>query len=150
MVKVEQYKAGSVIFHEGTKGNALYRISDPVDAKVNIVKDYDSPQSTTLATLTANQQFGEMGVITGEPRNATAVAKTDVTLEVITRDDLLEYCKDHPELLMELLSDSSVKLRNLTCNYVSAIAALGKYKKEIDSDGKASTETIKNLKKYAK
>lgn len=81
---------GETIFRQGEQGNALYLIDD---GQVNIVMQNGAPnESGILAQLGPGQSFGEMALLTGEPRSATAVATQDTLLLRITKehfDDLM-------------------------------------------------------------
>jgi len=81
---------GEIIFHQGEPGNALYFISDGlIEIKSNANGD-----GKIIATLGPGQSFGEMALLTGEPRSAAAIAKSDISL--------LKIAKDHFDALMEI------------------------------------------------
>ena len=59
--------------------------------------------------LTKDQFFGEMGIIEGYPRSATAVALGDVTeLSVIAKNDFEDYCKRKPEKTILIMKNWSL------------------------------------------
>ncbi|MEW6061990.1 MAG: cyclic nucleotide-binding domain-containing protein [Bacteroidota bacterium] len=83
-------KAGEVIFHQGDPGNALYLIND---GQIEI-RSGTNGQTRTIATLDSGHSFGEMALLTGDPRSASAIAITDATL--------LRLGKDQFDALMEI------------------------------------------------
>jgi len=83
-------KAGEVIFRQGEPGNALYLIHD---GQIEIQSSTNG-QARTIATLGSGHSFGEMALLTGEPRSASAIALTDATL--------LRLGKDQFDALMEI------------------------------------------------
>ncbi|MEK6651154.1 MAG: cyclic nucleotide-binding domain-containing protein [Bacteroidota bacterium] len=80
---------GENVFRKGDDGDALYLI----DAGTVAILLEEGSSSEVLAELGAGQSFGEMALLTGEPRTATAHARTDVELLRIDKvhfDELLE------------------------------------------------------------
>ena len=70
-------KAGETIFKEGETAKELYVIrSGQVEIRLG---------NRLLATLVANDIFGEMALFDSAPRSATAVAKTDVALVPVSK-----------------------------------------------------------------
>ena len=66
---------GSVIFYEGTTGNEMFVI---LGGSVALYR-----HKQLLATLKFGQTFGEMSVVSNEPRSATAVAAEDSNIYVM-------------------------------------------------------------------
>jgi CRP-like cAMP-binding protein len=88
-VSPREMAAGETIFHRGDAGDALYLIES---GTVSILLN-ERGQEQVLATLEAGQSFGEMALLTGEPRTATARAASAVKLLRIDKehfDELLE------------------------------------------------------------
>lgn len=79
--------AGETIFRQGDVGDALYMIHE---GEVDIVVGDASSAGGKLARLGAAQSFGEMALLTKEPRTATAVAVTDCSLLRISKEDFDE------------------------------------------------------------
>lgn len=69
------FKPGEIIFHEGGGGNKLFIIQD---GEVEITKQVDD-EEVPLANLKIGAVFGEMALVDGSPRSATARAVTEVT-----------------------------------------------------------------------
>ncbi len=116
--KVESYPKGTVIFKEGETGDCMYDIHF---GRIGIYKDYGTPNEKLLTTLSANQFFGEMGMLENEQRSATAVVLDDnTTLETITADDLKELFDNNPPKLEMILAHISYRLRKLTNEYMGA------------------------------
>lgn len=89
-VQPVQFPSGREIFRMGDKGDALYLIEK---GRVSIVAGGSKDKVSTLAELGPGNSFGEMALLTGEPRSATAFAVTDTSLLRIDRehfDELLE------------------------------------------------------------
>lgn len=120
--KVESWPAGTVIFREGEAANCMYDIHY---GSVGIYTAYGTPDETKIAQLGANQFFGEMGLVAGEPRSATAVTLADnTTLEVIDMDELRALMEKNPPEVWAIVSHLSGRLRKLTRDFMDACEKL--------------------------
>ncbi len=72
---INEFAASEVIFAEGSIGRELYVV---LSGKVNIVRN-PGPDESVIASLGKGEFFGEMAVIDGSPRSATAVSADDHT-----------------------------------------------------------------------
>jgi CRP-like cAMP-binding protein len=101
MVK-KHYSKGEMIFQQGEKGQALYFI---VKGQVKITKS-TSGGNVEIATLAANDVFGEMALLTDMPRSATAIAIDDMEVWMLLRIDfeaILRSSKSLQEKMGHLL-----------------------------------------------
>ncbi len=64
---VETYEPGQIVFHQGEMGDCAYFIQQ---GEVEVVREVDGSEKV-LANLSAGQYFGEMALLSNEPRNAT-------------------------------------------------------------------------------
>ncbi|MSO93505.1 MAG: Crp/Fnr family transcriptional regulator [Rhodospirillales bacterium] len=71
------YKAGSVIFEEGHRGDTAYVI---VEGKVDIRIGTHGSQPRTLATCGKGEVIGELALFDDQPHIGTAVAAENTTL----------------------------------------------------------------------
>ena len=76
-----EYKKGEYIFHEGDKAEAFYIVSS---GRLRIFSQVDG-QEKTLATLHNSDFFGEMALLIGEVRSATAQALNDTLALVLEK-----------------------------------------------------------------
>jgi len=67
---INEYGVGDVIFEEGSTGRELFVV---LDGEVEITK-INGGQKTVIVTLGKGEFFGEMAVIDGSSRSATAIA----------------------------------------------------------------------------
>jgi small-conductance mechanosensitive channel/CRP-like cAMP-binding protein len=89
-----EFTAGEPIFHQGTSGNTLY-VVDRGEVGVS-VQVGDS--TAEIARLGRGEIFGEMSLLTGEPRVATCVARTEVTCYAIDRSSFETLLSERPEI----------------------------------------------------
>lgn len=98
--------AGQKIFKEGDLGDRAYLIQS---GTVEIVKN-----EIPLATLGKGELFGEMALIDDQPRMASAVAQSDVSVVVISRDTFREKLAKSDPFIRGLLNIFVRNIRNLT------------------------------------
>ena len=121
-MKVESVAKGTVIFKEGDPAGCMYDIHY---GKVGIYSGYGTPEEKKLTDLYTNNFFGEMGMISGEPRSATAVALEDNTVvEIIYPEDLKELMSKNPMKVAMIMQFLSRRLRKLTVDYTDACQKL--------------------------
>lgn len=75
------FKDGAIIFKQGDRATELYVIQDG-SVKIQL-------GNRLLKTLYPDDIFGEMALIEDEPRSATAIAATDVTLVALSEKQFL-------------------------------------------------------------
>jgi CRP/FNR family cyclic AMP-dependent transcriptional regulator len=88
-MKKLKIKQGSVVFCENTLGNEMYVISN---GSVKIYKTINA-ERVDLAILKKNSFFGEMSLLLGEARTATAEALEDTELLALDKESLLNKLK---------------------------------------------------------
>ncbi len=74
------YREGQVIFREGEQSWAAFLVES---GSVDIIKRAGGTAPRLLATIGAGDLFGEMGLIDGSPRSATAQAAEMTVVQVI-------------------------------------------------------------------
>ena len=80
----------------GESGDSMFLI---LEGSVEVIgKTSDGPR-VVLATLSAGASFGEMSLVTGEPRNATVRAVGDVMVMEIAKNHISPLMAERPELL---------------------------------------------------
>jgi zinc transporter ZupT len=114
LIGVRYLTAGTVLFREGDPADALYIIAR---GEVDILgtSDAASHEERRIARLDATQAFGEMALLHGGERTATARVAVDTQLLAIDKADFDHLIKFDPELAraVERLSHSRA-LSNLS------------------------------------
>ena len=88
-------KAGVEIFSQEQLGHYLCLL---VEGRVEIAKHDSSGGRKTLATIGPGKTFGEMSLIDGEPRSASAIALDDSKVLVLTEENFRRLVEHHPRL----------------------------------------------------
>ncbi len=121
MMETHEFPAGSLIFNEGDVDRCLYAISSGTVEIFTLIA-YDVEK--TLLTLRDSGVFGEMALISGEPRSAGARAVEKTVLRELSVDNLTILVNQHPEtgrkLQEYLLKVIAERLRNTTQMYRQA------------------------------
>jgi CRP-like cAMP-binding protein len=105
------FRRNEVIFHQGDPGDALHVITA---GSVKIVLPSAEGEEAIIATLRAGDFFGELSLLDGEPRSATAVAVESSETLSLPRNVFRELLDAHPELRDALFSALTQLLRRLT------------------------------------
>jgi len=85
LLRARTFLADDIIVREGDVGDSMFLIGRGV---VRVTVGGGGAPQVAIATLLAGEFFGEMAVISANPRNATVTAVTHCTLYELTRADL--------------------------------------------------------------
>src|SRR5438105_8774414 len=84
LLKEHKFGENELIFAEGEPGDALYIV---LHGRVRIATTDHFGRERVLAFYGPGEFFGDMAVLTGDPRSATAGASSDVRLLQLRKDD---------------------------------------------------------------
>jgi CRP-like cAMP-binding protein len=119
MLHNRKYVAGEYIFHQGDPGIGMYIIQE---GKVEIEFTSPSKRKIILANFGRCDFFGELALLDGEKRSASALAKTDCSISILFKPDLDELIEMNPKEGIIILSGInriiSTRLRNLNQDYI--------------------------------
>jgi tetratricopeptide (TPR) repeat protein len=87
-------KVGEVIVREGDPGESMFIVSTG-EVRATILRD---GRQAPVATMRDGDFFGEMAVLSGEPRTATVTAVKSTELLELSREHLSEICARHPHV----------------------------------------------------
>jgi NADH dehydrogenase len=79
----QHYEGNEVIFREGDKGDRLYIV---VNGKIQIVRERPNEPTTVIVEFGPGDCFGEMALVSDQPRNATARTAGPVDVLTVDRD----------------------------------------------------------------
>lgn len=105
------YKEGDVVLQRGEEGTSMFFIQDGL-ADVYIYVESQKAEKR-VASMIAGSSFGEMSLLTGEPRSATIKAKTELILFELTKEHVQSLLHKRPELAQSISSIiATYKLRD--------------------------------------
>lgn len=116
--EIQTFADGEVIFHEGDTSSEMYVIRS---GKVEIAKQVGG-HPIRLAVLDRGSFFGEMSLLEGLPRSATARAAGPTSLLVLRPGSLLLQIRRDPTFAFELLQQLSGRIRELNEKLVFRLA----------------------------
>jgi CRP-like cAMP-binding protein len=111
LLRSRRYAKGEVIFHQGDVGTALYILRK---GQVHIRLSSDDGKEVILALLDRGDVFGELALLDDEPRSTDAVAREEVDLLSLQREDFRKFLDARPQVAMRLLSALSRLVRRVT------------------------------------
>lgn len=98
--------AGDVLFTAGDSGDYMYVVRS---GEIEIERD-----GKVIETLSAGGIFGEMALIDGSPRSATARAKTDAEVAPINEKSFLFLVHETPFFAIAVMRTLAERLRRST------------------------------------
>lgn len=104
------YQDGEIIFNEGDAGDEMYFIEE---GRVRIVGAYKLTKKV-LAIYEKGDFFGEMALLGGRTRSATAVAIGTTQVLPVTKTTLATQIQNRPEIALALLKTLSNRIWNDT------------------------------------
>ncbi|MEW6570394.1 MAG: cyclic nucleotide-binding domain-containing protein [Nitrospirota bacterium] len=104
-----RFDTGDFICLEGEPGDSMFIIAD---GEVEISQG-SGDDRFILARLYPGDFFGEMAIITDQPRTANAVSTRPSLLLPLQKDDFLVRIKTEPELALYILQGMIIRLRTM-------------------------------------
>ncbi len=105
---IVNFPKGTTIFRAGEPGDALFVVRS---GDVEITFTNDVGERVVMETASAGDFFGELSLLDGGPRTASATALEDVEAIVVDRGDLDEFLTRHPPAALDLLAATGKRLR---------------------------------------
>lgn len=93
-----QFARGDVMTRQGAVAHWLYVL---INGEAEVWYEGQGQPRRLLTTLPAGRVFGEMGLMTGEPRRATVTARTDAECYRIDKKNFEQIMQSRPEMAEE-------------------------------------------------
>jgi CRP-like cAMP-binding protein len=102
------FPAGAVLFKEGQPGDFMYVVqSGEVEIRRNV-----GETERVLAVLPPGEFFGEMAILNGRPRSATAVVRSPSRLLVIEGKTFEAMMRARPEIALRIIKSLAGRLES--------------------------------------
>lgn len=121
-VQTINFKDGDHIFMEGDVGDSIYVIQHGVVKIVTL----RNAEEHLIASCFPGDIVGELALLDGRPRSATAVASGVTSLLMISRDEFLNFLLGRPKVMLALLDTLTMRARRLSGIVETNIEFLGK------------------------
>ncbi len=96
----KKLSAGKTVFVEQMPGESLYLIKS---GRIKISKLIAEGDEKVLVTLNQQEVFGEMAILDGAPRSATARVEDDAVLLSIKKSDFEKLCEVKPKIALTVM-----------------------------------------------
>jgi CRP/FNR family cyclic AMP-dependent transcriptional regulator len=106
--RVRTYPAGAVIFREGAPGDSLYVV---IEGSVRVALHSAAGEEATLALLGPGEFLGDLALLDGRPRSASAIASQPTKTLVVTRSDFIAWLSGRVSAALALLETLSMRVR---------------------------------------
>jgi uncharacterized membrane protein len=109
LVAPEHFAAGQMIFSAGDAGGSLYIVHS---GHVQVYTQSLEGERIVLDENGPGDVFGEISLLDGGPRNASAEAIQDCDVLVLDREGVFNLVKEHPHAALDLLTAVGRRLRH--------------------------------------
>ena len=110
-MRVRRFRRAETVFHVGDPGDALFIV---MSGSIKITLPADTGDEAILATLRPGDFFGELALLDGAPRSATAVAIEATETYILPRDRFRDLIATEPVMREALLATLAAEVRRLT------------------------------------
>jgi signal-transduction protein with cAMP-binding, CBS, and nucleotidyltransferase domain len=99
LFEIETYKPGEIVFSQGDVGDRAYFIHH---GQVEVIRN-EGGAERVIATLSKDQYFGEMALISSSPRNATIRAVEETQVAALGKSNFLGLLNVLPDTKEDIL-----------------------------------------------
>src|ERR1051325_7084991 len=121
------FPPGTTIFSQGDEGDSFYIIQS---GAVQVVLESAGGRKENIAVFGPQDCFGEMALLSGEPRSATIIAVKETTTWRLSREAWAELIEKHPTWLLHFCATLSKRLARLDYQYSQGRDAFNKLAEE--------------------
>jgi CRP/FNR family cyclic AMP-dependent transcriptional regulator len=137
--KFQQFEKGRILFFQSDPSEWAYIVRSGV---VSIVLNNPDGRDMVINEMHSGDIFGELGILTAQPRSTSAIARTDSHLLVIPRQTFLQLLDSEPQLARRILRITAERLqisgkREGALAFLDAQARLARLLLELEKEEKA-------------
>lgn len=110
IVETEEYQEEEVLFRLGDPGNYAYIL---VSGSVELSVPDKKGKNQSLKILSSGACFGELSLLDGKARSASAEVKEESIIATIGREDFLNLVHKMPAIAVSIIEQVSVQLRGV-------------------------------------
>ncbi|MGR9086554.1 MAG: Crp/Fnr family transcriptional regulator [Gammaproteobacteria bacterium] len=109
--KLLRFPRQAVILSEGDETRSLYIV---LSGKVRVFTRDEKSKEVTLRVQESGSYFGELALLGDEPRSASVETLEMTVCAILSKEDFKRWLTGHPDVVIDLLSELSSKVRQLT------------------------------------
>jgi len=106
---LQRFMQGEMLVRQGDRGESLFVIRS---GKVRIDKSLDGGHATTMAMMGAGEFFGEMSLLTGEPRTASIIAEDETEVVMVSKEAFAPVLTADTGIIVGLSAALETRARN--------------------------------------
>lgn len=133
------FPAGATIFSQGDQGDSFYLIQT---GAIQVLLESGAVKSEVVAILGPRDWFGEMALLSGEPRSATIRTVKNTSLWRLRREDWDELIEKHPTWLLQFCATLSKRLSYVDRQYSTGREAFNSLAEEFYSSRSSAEQTF--------
>ncbi|HEV8354717.1 MAG TPA: Crp/Fnr family transcriptional regulator [bacterium] len=114
------FKKNTILFHKDQPGDTLYIVES---GHIRIFLPTAAGEELTVEIAGPGDVVGELALLDGRPRSASAETLEDTTVHVLSREDFQQYLTAAPRFAASLIELLSARLRSIT-EYAESLAFL--------------------------
>ena len=105
--RLRRLARGQLLFNQGDAADAFFLVCS---GSIDLGLDSANGRELVINEMRTGDGFGELGLITGQPRSTSAVARQDSVVLAIPRRDFMAVLADEPALAQNLLRTMADRL----------------------------------------
>lgn len=108
---LRKYAKNTVLVTEGDESTHLYIIHK---GTASAYLNNEDGRQVNLNYMHEGDYFGELSLLDGKPRSASVITITECEITLVSRASVLELMHNHPEFTMQLVTQLTRRVRELT------------------------------------
>lgn len=108
LLQTRTVEDNQVIFWTGENGDQMFIVKS---GEVKLSCPNEQGQDIPIATIGQGAFFGDLSLLDGGPRTATAIARGQVTLWVLNRQTFFDFLEKHPKAAQLMVTTLSRRMR---------------------------------------
>jgi len=127
--KINSFPKNAFIITEGDETSSMYIL---LAGKVRVFSSDSQGKEVTLLTQTPISYFGELALLSNEPRSASVITVEKTSCAIIAQTDFKLWLSNHPDVAFGLIQDLAGTVRRLT-DKVKQLALSNVYERTIQT-----------------
>lgn len=119
-LRQRQFRKNTILFHKDQPGDTLYIVET---GHIRVFLPTATGEELTVDIAGPGDVVGELALLDGRPRSASAQTLEDTTVQILSREDFQQHLTTAPRLAASLLALLSSRLRQIT-EYAESLAFL--------------------------